>query len=539
MKLADAAPPVSDASPTSAQGVGPLPAASMPTVAPVRPAPVHTPAAMPSAATEPAPLPGTVDGAAVPVSSAAVSPALVDADAAPAAAASTPTGAAPAAAGGAAAPESNPKRKTALLAVAGVVLLGAIAYGIYYLLVLDHFVSTDNAYVQGNVVQLTPQVSGTVVAINADDTDYVKAGQTLVKLDPADARVALDQNEAQLAQAVREARILYVNNGTLKAQIASHEADLAHARSEVARAQDDVTRRAPLVATGAVGREEFNHVTSQLAAAKSGLAAAEAGAEAAREQLVSNQSLTEGVAVEDHPNVMRAAARVRESYLALARVNLLAPVDGYVARRSVQLGQRVQAGSPLMSVVALGDVWVDANFKESQLRKVRIGQPVELEADVYGKRVTYHGTVEGLGAGTGAAFSILPAQNATGNWIKVVQRVPVRIALDQREVAKNPLRVGLSMDAKVDVTQADGRILSDASQRPSRAATTVFEQVNQGADAEVRKVISANLGRTGRAAPTGRPAPAPASAAGRSDAALSDAASRGTAALGAPQARLP
>jgi membrane fusion protein (multidrug efflux system) len=396
-------------------------------------------------------------------------------------------------------PRGNRKRKRALLGVTALVVLAGIAYGIYWALVLDHYESTDNAYVQGNVVQLTPQVGGTVVAINADDTDFVKAGQLLVKLDPADARVALDQAEAQLAQTVREVRTLFVNNGGLQAQIASREADLARARSEVARAQDDVTRREPLVRTGAVGKEEFNHVTTALAMAKSAYAAAQSAALAAREQLASNQSLTQGVSIEQHPNVLRAAARVREAYLALARADLVAPVDGYVARRSVQLGQRVQAGAPLMSVVALNQVWVDANFKEGQLRRIRIGQPVVLEADVYGRRVDYHGTIEGLGAGTGSAFALLPAQNATGNWIKVVQRVPVRIALDPKEVASHPLRVGLSMDAKVDVTKTDGRMLADASQRSLKTETRVFDQASQQADGEVKRIIAANLGRAVKA----------------------------------------
>ena len=387
------------------------------------------------------------------------------------------------------------KRRIALAAVTLAVLIAGAAYGIYYWLYLSHYESTDNAYVQGNVVQVTPQVSGTVVAINADDTDHVKAGQSLVRLDPADAQVALEQAEAQLAQTVREVRIMFVNNGSLKAQIAAREADSARAQSDVLRAQDDVARRAPLVRTGAVGQEEFNHVTAQLAAAKSGLAAAQSATVAAREQLASNQSLTENISVEQHPNVLRAAARVREAYLALRRADLVAPVDGYVARRSVQLGQRVQAGAPLLSIVALSDVWVDANFKESQLRNLRIGQPVELEADVYGKKVTYHGTIEGLGAGTGAAFALLPAQNATGNWIKVVQRVPVRIALDAKEVAQHPLRVGLSMDARVDVSRTDGRVLADAAQGPARTQTSVFDRGNEQADAEVKKIIAANLGR--------------------------------------------
>ncbi len=409
----------------------------------------------------------------------------------------------PATATAAAVPNGNPKRKRALTAVSAVVLIAGAAYGAYWALVLNHFESTDNAYVQGNVVQLTPQVGGTVVAISADDTDHVKAGQVLVKLDPADAQVALEQAEAQLAQTVREVRTLYANNSTLRAQIALREADLARARSDEARAQDDVTRRAPLVATGAVGKEEFNHTTATLSASKSSVLAAQSAVLAAREQLSANQTLTDGIAVEQHPNVLRASSRVREAFLALRRADLLAPVDGFVAKRSVQLGQRVQAGAPLMSVIALDQLWVEANFKESQLKNLRIGQPVRLAADVYGSKVEYRGLIEGLGAGTGAAFSLLPAQNATGNWIKVVQRVPVRIKLDAKELAEHPLRVGLSMDAKVDIAKTDGRMLAGVndSSRASIAQTSVFDSNNAAADTEVRRIIAVNGGRAAAVVP--------------------------------------
>jgi membrane fusion protein (multidrug efflux system) len=395
---------------------------------------------------------------------------------------------------------ANGNRKKALLGVTGLVILAGVAYAAYWALVLNHYESTDNAYVQGNVVQLTPQVGGTVVAINADDTDHVKAGQLLVRLDPADAQVALEQAEAQLAQTVREVRTLYANNSTLKAQIALREADLARARSELGRAQDDVARRSPLLASGAVGKEEFNHVTSTLAAAKSSVAAAESAVLAAREQLTSNETLTDGIAVDQHPNVLRASARVREAYLAMKRTDLLAPVDGYVAKRSVQLGQRVQAGAPLLSVIPLSAVWVEANFKESQLQNLRLGQPVTLTADVYGKKVEYHGSIEGLGAGTGAAFALLPAQNATGNWIKVVQRVPVRVALDPKELNEHPLRVGLSMVADVDISHTDGRMLADASRPNAASQTNIFDQNNSAADAEVRHIIDLNSARGAKVA---------------------------------------
>jgi membrane fusion protein (multidrug efflux system) len=416
----------------------------------------------------------------------------------------------PAAAAPDAAPETDRaperrklSRKRALLGVTGLVAAGGIAYGAYWALVLNHYESTDNAYVQGNVVQITPQVGGTVVAIGADDTDHVQAGQVIVKLDPADAQVALDQAEAQLAQTVREVRTLYVNNGTLRSQINARAADVAKAQADVARAQDDVARRAPLVATGAVGKEEFAHATAQLNAAKSALVAAQSAQSAAEEQLTSNQTLTEGIPVDRHPNVERAAARVREAYLALQRADLKAPVDGFVAKRSVQLGQRVQAGAPLMSVVALSQVWVEANFKESQLQNLRIGQPAELIADVYGKKVRYHGTIEGLGAGTGSAFSLLPAQNATGNWIKVVQRVPVRIALDANELTEHPLRVGLSMDAKVDTKDTSGRMLAEAKREaPAVAPQAITDPAKDAVDAEVRKIILANSGAAAAARAT-------------------------------------
>ncbi len=410
------------------------------------------------------------------------------------------------------APASKTRRK-GLIAIAALVAVAGIAWGAHHYLVAQHFENTDNAYVQANVVQITPQLGGTVLAILADDTDFVKAGQPLLRLDGADAKVAIEQAEAQLAQTVREVRTLYANNATLQAQVSLREADIAKAQAEITRmqadvqrAQDDVNRRQPLLASGAVGREEFNHATAQLAAARSALAGAEStrvAAQSARvaasENLLSNQALTSGTTVEEHPNVQRAVARVREAYLAQQRTELVAPVDGYVARRSVQLGQRVQSGAPLMSVVALSNAWVDANFKEGQVRKLRIGQPVTMTADVYGDKVEYHGTVAGLSAGTGAAFALLPAQNATGNWIKVVQRVPVRIALDAKELQAHPLRVGLSMDATVDVTKQDGKMLADGTAQPSAIIAGTHPSALDGAldaqaEQQVLKIITANLG---------------------------------------------
>jgi membrane fusion protein (multidrug efflux system) len=401
---------------------------------------------------------------------------------------------------------SNNKRRRALTALASAVVLAGAGWGLYEWLVASHYESTDNAYVQGNVIQITPQIGGTVMSIFADDTDLVKAGQPLVQLDPADARVALDQAEAALAQAVRQVRTLYANNGSLAAQVTLRQSDIVKAQSDIARAQDDLTRRQALSGNGAVSKEELNHAETTLANAKSALAAAQAGVVSAREQLASNQSLTEGTSVEQHPSVLAAAAKVREAYLATQRVAMPAPVEGYVAKRTVQLGQRVSAGTPMMSIVPLNQLWVDANFKEVQLRNIRLDQPVKLTADVYGKKVEYTGRVAGLGVGTGAAFALLPAQNATGNWIKVVQRVPVRVALDPDQLKANPLRVGLSMDVEVDVTQKGGKMLADAPRASALSQTQVYSQLDRGADAEVQRIIAANIGRGAALANAARPA---------------------------------
>ncbi|MDM0050684.1 efflux RND transporter periplasmic adaptor subunit [Variovorax sp. J22R115] len=393
------------------------------------------------------------------------------------------------------APASNNTRRRALTALASIVVVAGAGWGVYEWLVASHYESTDNAYVQGNVIQINPQIGGTVMAIMADDTDLVKAGQPLVQLDPSDAKVALDQAEAALAQAVRQVRTLYVNNASLAAQVSLRQADIVRAQSDIARAQDDLKRRQALSGNGAVSKEELNHSETALANAKSALAAAQANALAAREQLTSNQSLTEGTSVEQHPSVQAAAAKVREAYLATQRVAMPAPVEGYVAKRTVQLGQRVAAGTTMMSIVPLNQLWVDANFKEVQLRNIRIDQPVKLTADLYGKKVEYDGRVAGLGVGTGAAFALLPAQNATGNWIKVVQRVPVRIALDPVQLKANPLRVGLSMDAEIDVSQKGGKMLADAPRDSALVQTQVYSKLDHGADAEVERIIAANLGR--------------------------------------------
>lgn len=397
----------------------------------------------------------------------------------------------------------NPRRKLMGIA-AGVFAVLGVAYAAYWYVELRHYERTDNAYVQGNLVQLTPQIAGTVVGVNADDTDFVKAGAPLVQLDRADAAVALEQAQAALAQTVREVRTLYTSNATGSANVSLREAEVTRARADLAKAQDDLSRRLTLEASGAVSGEELNHARSAVSNANAAVASTQAALVAAQQQLATSRALTDGATVESHPSVERAAAKVREAFLTLSRTTIPAPVSGYVAKRSVQVGQRTAPGAPLMAIIPLDQVWVDANFKEIQLRDMRIGQPVELTADAYGKAVVYHGTVTGLGVGTGSAFALLPAQNASGNWIKVVQRVPVRIALDAKELAAHPLRVGLSMEATVDIADKSGKSLASASRPNTTYATQAFEQTSEDADALVRDTIAANLGR----APQMKPAPA-------------------------------
>ena len=386
------------------------------------------------------------------------------------------------------------KRRRQLILLGVICLLAALAYGIYWLLIVRFKVDTDNAYVQGNVVQITPQIGGTIVAIEADDTDSVKLGQMLVRLDPVDARVALDQAEAKLAETVREVRATFANNSALAATIESRQADLSRTQGELARLTADLARREPLVDGGAVSKEEVQHLQTAIANARSTQAAATASLSEAHEQLNKNQTLTEGTTPETHPRVLAAAGKYREAWLASRRLGIAAPVAGTVARRSAQVGQRVASGVPLMAIVPLDQLWVDANFKESQLENLRIGQPASLTADIYGHRTEFKGTVAGLGAGTGSAFSLLPAQNATGNWIKVVQRIPVRILLDAQEVAAHPLRVGLSMEVSIDIHDQSGKAVTETVRTAPVASTHVFDDLDKAADQRVNAIVSANLG---------------------------------------------
>jgi membrane fusion protein (multidrug efflux system) len=331
----------------------------------------------------------------------------------------------------------------------GVFLGLAAIWGAYWFFVSRWQEYTDDAYVGGHVVQITPQVSGTVKAVLVEDTDAVASGDTLIELDAADSQVALEQAEAALAQAVREVRALYVNNRTLRAQITARQ-------TEVDRLTLDLSRRLAIAKSGAVAEEEIDHTREALKAAQANLIQA-------RAQLAANRALTDRAdgspnvsTVAAHPLVLQAAARFEAAYLDRSRAKIVAPVAGQVVKRAVQVGQKVSAGVPLMAVVPLERLWVDANFKEVQLRKMRLGQPVTLTADLHGQSVRYRGRVAGFAAGTGSAFALLPAQNATGNWIKIVQRVPVKIELEAEDLKAHPLRIGLSMRVTVDLHDHDG-----------------------------------------------------------------------------------
>lgn len=398
--------------------------------------------------------------------------------------------------------EPRSPRRRLLLGTALVFILMGIAYGIWWWVVAQHYEHTEDAYVHGDLVQITPQIAGTVIAIHADDTDYVEAGAALLELDRTDAEVALEQARATLAQTVRQVNTLYAQNEGLKADIEARKAQAQHAGTELARLQDDLRRRQSLARAGGISGEELLHAQAAVKNAQAALSAAEAAVTAARAQLSSNTALIANTTVENHPNVLVAAARLREAGLNLARTSLPAPVSGYVAKRTAQLGQRISEGTPTMSVIPLERVWVDANFKEVQIGNMRIGQPVELHADMYGKKVTYHGKVAGLSAGTGSAFALLPPQNASGNWIKVVQRVPVRIVLDPQQLRDHPLRLGLSMQVKVDVSDTSGPALAGSAHPSTAYSTAAFDSANSHMADMIATIIAENKLPAGDAAKT-------------------------------------
>jgi membrane fusion protein (multidrug efflux system) len=355
------------------------------------------------------------------------------------------------------------KRKKALLGVTGAIaLLGAG----WYMFHDSGHVSTDNAYVAADSAQVTPLVSAAVTDVAVVNTQVVRKGQILLRLDDSDARLAVAKAEAEYFKARRQFSQTAANSGSLAAQINARDADIGQARAQLAsaeanfnKARIDLQRRSELAASGAVSGEEltnarnaYSSAEANLSLARAGVAQAAATKGAARESWAANEALIAGSTIDSSPEVAAAKAKLDQARLDLERTVIRAPIDGVVTNRQVQVGQRISAGSPVMTIVPVGSVYVDANFKEGQLERVMPGQKVELISDLYGDDVVYHGRVAGFSGGTGSAFALIPAQNATGNWIKVVQRLPVRITLDPKELARHPLRVGLSMEAEIDVS---------------------------------------------------------------------------------------
>lgn len=374
------------------------------------------------------------------------------------------------------------KRRKVLGLIAVVFIVIGLLWGLFWLLVLSKRERTDDAYVNGNKVVISAQVSGTVIAVLTDDTQLVKAGQVLVRLDPIDAATALARSASALGQAVRQVRQQKLNAEQYDSMIVTR-------RLEQARVEADLAKREPLLADSAIAPEEVRHARESVFLARAALTQAQRQATAAH-------ALVDGTGVEDNPAVLQAKAAYRDAWIAAQRNAVVAPVPGYVAERSVQLGQHVTAGQALMTVIALNALWVDANFKEVQLRHLRIGQPAEVRSDLYGGSFVYHGHVKGMSAGTGAAFALLPAQNASGNWIKVVQRVPVRIQLDDADLAKSPLRVGLSATVTVDTSNEEGPVLAKEAGDQPVGDTQVYTQDLDQANAEADAVVRRNLGVT-------------------------------------------
>ncbi|WP_313047337.1 multidrug efflux MFS transporter periplasmic adaptor subunit EmrA [Atlantibacter hermannii] len=360
------------------------------------------------------------------------------------------------------------KRKSLLILLTLLFIVLAVAYGIYWFLVLRHYEETDDAYVAGNQVQIMAQVSGSVTKVWADNTDFVKKGDVLVTLDPTDAQQAFEKAQTELASSVRQTHQLMINSK-------QYQANIELQKTALAQAQSDLNRRIPLGSANLIGREELQH-------ARDAVTSAQAQLDVAIQQYNANQAMILGSKLEDQPAVKQAATEVRNAWLALERTKIVSPITGYVSRRAVQPGAQISPTTPLMAVVPATNLWVDANFKETQLAHMRIGQPATVVSDIYGDDVKYTGKVVGLDMGTGSAFSLLPAQNATGNWIKVVQRLPVRIEIDAKQLGQHPLRIGLSTLVEVDTSNRDGQVLANQTRSEpiyeSNAREISLEPVN-------------------------------------------------------------
>lgn len=374
----------------------------------------------------------------------------------------------------------NQVRKRALLGLTTLFLAAGVAYGAYWYLDLRHYQNTDDAYVTGDIVPINPRVTGSVTAIMADNTDKVIAGQPLVKLDATDSQLALEQAETQLAETIRNTHKLMVDVGQLQANVQARQVALSQAMS-------DLTRFSALGRSDAISQQELQHAQDSVKQAQAELSAAQ-------QQLLATQALVLNTPLAQQPAVQHAMQVVKQAWINLQRTTLVSPSNGYVAKRSVQLGSYVTPGTPLMAVIPLHSVWVDANFKETQLQNMRIGQPVTLVSDFYGDDVVYHGTVEGLSAGTGSAFSLLPPQNATGNWIKVVQRLPVRIRLEPKELDQHPLRIGLSMTVTVNTLDRDGNELATSIKQDAHSSTDALQVDMAPIEQRIATILQQNQG---------------------------------------------
>ncbi|VYT97290.1 multidrug efflux MFS transporter periplasmic adaptor subunit EmrA [Metakosakonia massiliensis] len=372
------------------------------------------------------------------------------------------------------------KRKGALLLLTLLFIVIAVGYGIYWFLVLRHFEETDDAYVAGNQVQIMAQVSGSVTKVWADNTDYVKQGDVLVTLDATDAQQAFEKAQTALASSVRQTRQQMINSKQLQASVELQ-------RTALAQAQSDLNRRIPLGNANLIGREELQH-------ARDAVASAQAQLDVAIQQYNANQAMILDTRLEEQPAVKQAAAELRNAWLALQRTKIVSPITGYVSRRAVQPGAQISQTTPLMAVVPASGLWVDANFKETQLAHMRIGQTATVVSDLYGDDVKYTGKVVGLDMGTGSAFSLLPAQNATGNWIKVVQRLPVRIELDAKQLGEHPLRIGLSTLVTVDTTHRDGQVLANQVRATPAYESNARELDLTPVNALIDDIVKANAG---------------------------------------------
>jgi membrane fusion protein (multidrug efflux system) len=386
--------------------------------------------------------------------------------------------------------KDDPKAKRKKLMIFGglavLFLLLGVIWLLLYLFVFSKRQTTDDAYVGGDQVAIASKIAGTVIDVSIDDTEPVHAGQVLIRLDPADAGADLIRAEGLLAQSVRQVQQQIHSAGQADAVIAARQAD-------VDKANDDYRRRQPLLAEHATAAEDVTNALQQLRSARAAL-------EQAQRQAHASHALVDGVDVNNNPGVIQARAQYITAWVNNSRNTIIAPIDGYAAQREVQIGQQVAPGQRLLTVVPLERLWVDANFKEGQLDGIRIGQPAEVRADMYPSDVIFHGHVVGLAAGTGGAFALLPPQNASGNWIKIVQRLPVRIGLDPNELRAHPLRIGLSTYTKVDIHDRSGTVLATAARLTPLSATAVynaeFERAAQAAD----QIITRNLVGTAAAA---------------------------------------